>query len=225
MPTTCISGRIRRAPLMEQRLVVIQFNCHGLHNKLTEFKIFLYSQKPDVVCLCETWLKNVEPRFVGYQCFWSHRLRAPRGGLAILVRCDLAAHSLQVNPFQVGSLEFQAVQLQSALGLVSIGNFYNPGANISKAECLSYFEQIRSPCILTGDFNAHSPVWDMRGRYNQTGKSLEAAVDTLNLGILNDSSFQTYIDNRTGSTSCLDLFILSADLLSCSSICRERPRE
>ena len=62
----------------------------------------------------------------------------------------------------------------------------------------------------------------MRGRYNQTGKSLEAAVDTLNLGVLNDSSFQTYIDNRTGSTSCLDLFILSPDLLSCSSLCRER---
>jgi hypothetical protein len=73
MPSTCISGRIRRAPLMEQHLVVIQFNCHGLHNKLTEFKIFLYSQKPDVVCLCEAWLKNVQPRFVGYQCFWSHR--------------------------------------------------------------------------------------------------------------------------------------------------------
>ena len=207
---------------MEQCLVIIQFNCHGLPNKLTEFKVFLYTKKPDVVCLCETWLKGGEPRFVGYQCFWSHRQRAPRGGLAILVRCDLAVDSLQINTFQAGQLECLAVKVQSAQGLISIGNFYNPGANISQNEYISYFEQFRFPCILAGDFNAHSPVWDIRGRHNMTGKSLEATVDTLNLGIMNDCSFQTYIDNRTGSTSCLDLFILSPDLLSCSTICREK---
>ena len=38
-----------RSRLRELELSIIQFNCNGLSGKLSEFKIFLYSKKPNVV--------------------------------------------------------------------------------------------------------------------------------------------------------------------------------
>jgi exonuclease III len=69
----------------ELGMEIVQLNCHGLHGKLTEIKLYLYNEKPDVVCLCETWVRVHEPSFVGYYTLWSHRDSALRGGMAILI--------------------------------------------------------------------------------------------------------------------------------------------
>ena len=66
---------------------------------------------------------------------------------------------------------------------------------------------------MIGDFNAHSPIWDIYGRSNNTGKNIEYIIEHLNLGILNDINSPTYINNFTGKTSCLDLCI-TAQVLS-----------
>jgi hypothetical protein len=72
--------------------------------------------------------------------------------------------------------------------------------------------------VAAGDFNAHSPLWDSRGRSNITGRSLEATIEALPIGLLNDGSFPTYIDNRCGTTSCLDLVILTPNLFTRASL-------
>jgi endonuclease/exonuclease/phosphatase family metal-dependent hydrolase len=66
--------------------------------------------------------------------------------------------------------------------------------------------------VAVGDFNAHSPLWDARGRSNVTGRSIETAVEALPICLLNDGSFPTYIDNQHGTTSCLDLAVLTSNL-------------
>ena len=55
-------------------------------------------------------------------------------------------------------------------------------------------------------------MWDARGKSNFTEKSIEAALEALPICLLNDGSFPTYIDNCCGTTSCLDLVILSSNL-------------
>jgi hypothetical protein len=83
---------------------------------------------------------------------------------------------------------------------------------VSFEEVNYYLSKLGENFIAVGDFNAHSPLWDSWGRSNFTGKSIEAALEALPICLLNDGSFPTYIDNRCGTTSCLDLAILSSNL-------------
>jgi ribonuclease HI len=144
---------------------------------------------------------------------WSHRENAARGGMAILVRRDIQHQQFELPQFSRGAnLEFQSVKINTALGWIAIGNFYNPGKNVSHEEISFYLSRLGEKFVAVGDFNAHSPLWDARGRTNFTGRSMEAAIEALSLCLLNDGSFPTYIDNRCGTTSCLDLAVLSPTL-------------
>jgi len=181
--------KLFRHPRRELGLEIIQLNCHGLFGKLTEFKLYLYREKPDVVCLCETWVRSHEPSFVGYFVLWSHRRNALRGGMAILIRRDIQKQPFDIPPFPgAANLEFQAIKINTALGWIAIANFYNPGRNVGHNEVTHYMTQLGDKFVAVGDFNAHSPLWDSRGRSNMTGRSLESAMETLPICLLNDGS-------------------------------------
>jgi hypothetical protein len=111
-------------------------------------------------------------------------------------------------------LELQAVKLRLVSGnYFSILNLYNPNAAVTLQEFTHYTNQLTSPFILTGDFNAHSPLlYSTCPRPNFTGHSLEQLLLTTNLTLLNGIDFHTYIDRRTGRGSCLDLFLISSDV-------------
>lgn len=195
-------------------LKIVQFNCNGLSSKLSEVKLYVFTTNPDVVCLCETWIRRRPPRFPGYQVFWNHRVDGPGGGLGILVRDDISCTILDLSPY-VGSLEVQAVNLMSRLGLISIFNLYNPCKNISVEEFSTYIQRLSLNYIIVGDFNAHSPLWDVRGRSNMTGRSLEQLIEDGLLGLVSEPFASTYIDRRSGASSVLDL------CLSCSALLAE----
>lgn len=95
---------LKRPANRESGLEVIQFNCNGLSNKLSEVKVYLYSNKPDILCLCETWLKRNQPKFIGYRVYFMNRDGAPKGGLAILVREDIEYRIKQITQFPNGGL-------------------------------------------------------------------------------------------------------------------------
>ncbi len=219
MSFTIKSQNLHRHPRRELGLEIVQLNCHGLYGKLTEFKLYLYREKPDVVCLCETWVQTHEPSFVGYFVLWSHRANAMRGGLAILICRDIQRQQFNLTQFPGDTnLEYQAIKINTALGWITIANFYNPGRNVECEELTYYMTQLGDQFVAAGDFNAHSPLWDSRGRSNFTGRSLEATIEALPICLLNDGSFPTYIDNRCGTTSCLDLVILTPNLFTRASL-------
>jgi len=211
---------IKRKLDSENYLEVYQFNCNGLSKKLTEIKMFLYTRKPDVFCLCETWVKIREPKFIGYRAVWKNRVGAPKGGLVILIREDISFNVKTLTDFDGGNLECQCIQISTPSGYVDIFNAYNPNKNIIIEEFKFYFSQLLVSRIVLGDFNAHSPQWDVRGRSNVSGRSIECALEECNLGILNDVQTITYIDNRTGTSSCLDLCLASHNLIAVGSICQ-----
>jgi hypothetical protein len=203
---------LKRPANRESGLEVIQFNCNGLSNKLSEVKVYLYSNKPDILCLCETWLKRNQPKFIGYRVYFMNRDGAPKGGLAILVREDIEYRIKQITQFPNGGLEIQGIQIKYREEIIDVINCYNPGQNITEQEFLFYLSQATKSFIMIGDFNAHHPLWDIRGRSNFTGRTLSNTIDKLNIGILNDRDIPTYIDKRTGTSSCLDLCLVSQNL-------------
>lgn len=212
-------NELKRNNISEDQLVVFQLNCNSLLNKLSEIKLYLYCNKPDIVCLCETMIKTNEPKFVGYIPLWKHR-NGIAGGLAILVREDVYYREVEFEIFRGGSLELQVMEISSKMGIIRIANIYNPNKNIYVPEFEYYLELLGTKFILIGDFNAHSPLWDSMERSNITGRNIELLLENHNVSILNQLGTPTYIDYRTGRTSCLDLCLVSNNLANIGLLTR-----
>jgi hypothetical protein len=73
---------VKQPTAQESQFEIYQLNCNGLRGKVPELKIYIYTKKPEIVSLCETWLKRNEPKFYGYQSIWLHQL-GEKGGMAI----------------------------------------------------------------------------------------------------------------------------------------------
>ena len=60
-------GARRQTPIKED-LTIVQWNSRSLGRRISEFKIFLYTRKPDIVAIQETWYKskNKTPSFISY---------------------------------------------------------------------------------------------------------------------------------------------------------------
>lgn len=211
MASSQIINKLKRSNTSEQYLEIFQLNCNSISNKLSEIKMYLYTRKPDIMCLCETMVKNNEPKFIGYNSIWKHR-NGDKGGLAILVRHDINFIPVQFNTHPNNGLEIQIIEIGSPSGNIKIANIYNPHKNIYIQELHHYLDVLGDKFIFIGDFNAHSPIWDIDGRNNTTGRNIEIVLDSHNIGILNDVDTPTYIDNKTGTTSCLDLCLASNNL-------------
>lgn len=210
---------LKRQNDTENELQVIQFNCNSLLNKLPEIKLYIYTKKPEIVCLCETFIKKGEPKFIGYYHYWKHR-DSHKGGLATLVRKDLASRIKLLTPYKFSQLEYQCIQIYSKPDWIDILNIYNPQKPISSTEFLHYSSQLSSAAIIIGDMNAHSPIWDMRGRSNYSGRTLEDFLTNSNYGLLNKPSVPTYINDRSNTTSCLDLCFATRQLFAIGSLKR-----
>ena len=104
---------------------ICQLNCNSLSTKLSEIKLYIYKNKPEIVCLCETMIKKREPKFIGYDVFWKHRL-GDKGGLAVLYRKDLTIKEINFVPFPNGHLELQIIEIASPMGNIGLANIYNP---------------------------------------------------------------------------------------------------
>lgn len=209
----------RSESLENKQFLLIQFNCNGIFNKLSEIKLYIYTRKPEVFCFSETFVKKHEPKFIGYQSFWQHRV-GHKGGLGTFIRRDIAAKSRTLAQFQDQQLELQCTQIFSSDQWIDIVNIYNPQKNVTYDEIKHITSQLTNNFIVIGDFNAHSPMWDTRGRSNITGRSIEQILTNSNINLLNDSSIPTYIDHRTNTTSCLDLCLATRTLWNCGELKR-----
>lgn len=199
-------------------LQIISWNCRSIYNKLFELKKYIYIRKPEIVCLQETWIKaEYLPAFINYSVFFKNR-PGRAGGLAIITRNDLVSEELELQAFQNGKLEIQRVKIKLQNGrrnFIEIVNLYNPNESITEGEYRHYLSQLGDQCIFIGDFNAHHPLWDARARQRQicpSGRNLVNALTHFPLQLVTTQSLPTYIDNRTGNSSTIDLCFISPHL-------------
>ena len=202
-----------RSGTSENDLFLVQFNCNSIRPRLSELKVYLYSTKLDILCLCETWLNDWAPLFKGYIAVWRHRPGGMGGGLGILIREDIPFMAKLLTAYPGGHLEVHCISVHSSLGPIDICNVYNPCRDVFVAEFAHYLDQLSPHFLFVGDLNAHSPVWDSRQRSNVTGLSLEQLLEQGLVGLLNEPFLPTYIDRRTGASSCLDLCLAPPPLL------------
>ena len=182
---------------------------------MAELKILLYTRKPHLVCLCETWaIGDKLPNFINYKAFWKNRVGNRGGGIAILSRLDLVVIPKPLNII-TSDLEFQAVAVKTDACCFDLLNLYNPNRATSKSILSHYIDQLGPRKIIVGDLNAHHHMWSRRGTPNNTvGVALSMILDESNdLCLATPPELTTYIDGRTGQESTLDLCVLSSDLI------------
>ena len=186
-------------------LSLIQLNCRSLNNKLGEIKLLLYTLKPDLLALSETWITNCEPRFFNHTCEWNHR-GGRGGGLGFVVRRGIQYRNIELIPFIHGVLECQAIEMVLVnRSKLSVLNIYNPNLNVSKAEIAHYTAQLSSKFMIIGDMNAHTPLLSSNCvRSNSTGRMLNDLLSSTNICLINPIDFYTHFDSSTGQQSCLD---------------------
>ena len=178
---------------MENNLSILAWNCRSLTSKLTRFKLLLYTHKPHIACLTETWTKaGQEPSFINYCPFWKHRQDRTGGGLVILAR-NITLLPNQFRNMNGGKLEVQMISLRYNKDKeLDVMNIYNAGHPITEQEFRFYFQQLRKGNIITGDFNAHHTYFHDTLHSNTTGNNLFSIIESNpNLRLLTPRNFPT----------------------------------
>jgi len=200
---------------LQKAIKIQQWNCHSLRNKLSNFKLHLYSTKPHVACLSETWLnQNTEPHFINYSTVFKHRdCGLGGGGLAILIHSDISFLEIPLQPFPAGALEVQGIKVFLKNSSLSIMNIYNPNQPVTFNELQHYFQQLGPSAIVVGDFNAHHPLWEPSKAPNTTGRNLmDVLLQNPMLALLTPPDLPTYFNAYLNLFSTIDLTIISTNL-------------
>ena len=198
------------APLSSP-LSIIMLNCKSIHPFSRSQVVTVYSEAQHSVSKQVT--DKYLPTFLGYSTYWCNR-DGRRGGLCILVNSSLCYQPLVLLPYPAEILEVQAISLclRNAT-TISILNIYSPNGTVTLQELTSYSQQLTSPYLVVGDFNAHSPILSSQTNTpDATGRALEELLLTEPLILMNPVDFHTYIYRHTGSPGCLDLVLVTSDV-------------
>lgn len=187
---------------------IIQWNIRGFINNYTNLQILITEKKPDIICLQETNCKNdftpaIPREYIGY--FFNPN-SSSKQGVAILIKKHISHSKIVTNSL----LNIVGLQIKTNISF-SIFSFYSPPADPIPISDLSYIiTNINTPIIITGDFNAWSPLWGSQFANNK-GTAIENFLTNSNLSVLNDGS-PTHFSTRNTFTH-IDLTISSISIV------------
>ena len=139
---------------------IIQWNCRGLRPNYEEIKCFIADWSPFVICLQETFLRDTDQlTFKGYDMY-NKTVVSPIdnraiGGSSILVKKTVPHSTIHLNT------NLQAVAIRATLHrTVTVCSVYIPPRySLKRNELEMLLNQLPTPFLLLGDFNAHSDMW------------------------------------------------------------------
>ena len=190
---------------------IVQWNCRGLKVNFLELTLLIQSFLPVAVALQEGHLKKSDNMSLkGYHLYstFSNEDERAAGGSSIFVRNNIIHSEIDLTT------DLQAVAVRISLDktttLCSI--YIPPNQNISIADLKNLTDQLPTPFLLMGDFNAHNPLWGSNNTNDRGKKIEEDFLAQENLCFLNDGS-DTYLHPGYGSYSSIDLSICDPSLL------------
>ena len=139
----------------------LQWNCKGLRARSEALKVLMHDYNPGVVCLQETMLgtENFNPglNYDIYDCAAPVGGRA-HGGVAVIIKKSLQHSSINLNT----SLQAVAVKviLDKAVTVCSL--YLPPKVPFNVTDIQNLIDQLPTPFLILGDFNAHNPFMGWR---------------------------------------------------------------
>ena len=183
---------------------MIQWNCRGLRARREEVELLLHKFSPSVLCLQETKLKasnHPYQTFSNYVCYYSSTENGS-GGVGVIVKNTTLHRQIYIKT-DLQAVAISATIDKKAYTVCSV--YIPPTSKLDLNELEDLKNQLPSPFILMGDFNAHNPMW--RSQYTTPkGKILEQFIVEQDL-ILMNNKFYTHYDDYHKSSSLIDLTI------------------
>ena len=187
-------------------VIILQWNARSLLANGQEFKHFIkeMTEKPDVMCVQETWLKpNLDFVVHGYTVIRKDRSQGGGGGCATFIKQDIPYRLLEKGEDQ----EYIVVEIWEREEKVVIINYYNPCKRLVLDSLVRIKGQDRNKVIWCADFNAHNTVWG--GLQTDTnGQVIEDLMDERDLVCVNDGR-GTRVNITAGTESALDITLVS----------------
>ena len=182
-------------------MAVISWNIRSFNTNKDDLDVIIANYNPKVIALQETRC-NEDSSFDrnGYVSFSKPGPGGTHhGGITTLVHKSTPHNLLKIDtPLQ--AIATQVTFKQS----VTVCNIYIPPKSGSCLEDLKHLiPQLPRPLLLTGDLNAHHPLWG--GKYtNAIGRDIEKIIEDLDLCLLNDRFTKTFL-RHNGSRSAIDI--------------------
>ena len=189
---------------------ILQWNCKGLRARHEEVWLLINNIQPSCIYLQEIMLNNnnysIERR---YKLYVSIPLRQrSKGGVAIAIKKEISHKRLNIRTtLQAIALEIQPM----GKGKRTICSIYLPPQDTIREEDIrELMNQLPTPIIMMGDFNAHNTVWG-GDKTSARGKLIEKIIDDYDLLCLNNKE-ETYYRTHDGSKSTIDLTLVNNTL-------------
>lgn len=190
----------------------IQWNCNGFYNKLGEITHIVSEFQPLILCIQETHLKPQQKcRILGYNCYRKEFMDGNRasGGVATFIDDSIYSENFNIVT------GFQAVATKITIpnyGKIIVCNIYLPNRQkFNQKNLQDLINQLTSPYILVGDFNAHHSLWGGT-HIDSRGKIIESLyLQNDQLVLLNEKA-PTHLSMSSGTLSAIDLSFCSGSL-------------
>ena len=136
---------------------IIQWNCRGLKINFLELTLLVQLYNPIAICLQETHLKETDKiNLKGYTMYNTYGNTGERasGGSTIFVR-DNVIHSPVTLTTDLQTVAVR-MSLDKTITLCSV--YIPPNMRVESSQWKNLADQLPSPFMLLGDFNAHNPL-------------------------------------------------------------------
>ena len=193
---------------------IISWNCQGINAKKLNLQNIIIEKQPDIICLQETQINpnDTVPNFKGYQSYFYKRPTVTRahGGTGILIRPQIPQEFINITTGIQATIV--KVTIDHPLSICSIYISEEDWRQTNKAEIANFIKNIPNPKIITGDWNARNKLWFSNINCKK-GLDLEEIFDELDMIVI-DEDKDTHISTAYGSTSHIDISIVSPSLRS-----------
>ncbi len=137
---------------------LLQWNCRGFRANKHELDLLIAKFHPSVICLQETFMsRDITLRnFTSYDILANvDRDNRPHGGVSLLIKDNTPQSQVTLHT------ALKAVAARVTLHrTITICSVYLPPSQPIKLDELNHlYQQLPSPAILLGDFNAHNILW------------------------------------------------------------------
>ena len=193
------------------KLRILQWNIQGIRAKQEELQAILNNQLISIACIQETLLEDKTwnpPKNYAIEKS-PHIAGEGSRGAAVLLHRSIPYVRLHINT----TLEAVAVKVHQNRSYTVCCLYMSPNINIRKEDLVDLFNQLPTPFLILGDFNAKHPLWDKNNPPDQRGKMLEKLILEKPLVLYNDEA-PTHFHVQTGSYSTIDLSLGSLNAMS-----------
>ena len=192
-------------------LRILQWNLNGYYNNYNELRLLQHNNSPQIISLQETHLKeNPTNSYIAknYSFYGKHSL-ASKHGVALIVSKNIPHKIINL----ISNFDAIAIEITSQIPFILINIYIPPTKQFTLQDLNTIIPQTSKPVVITGDFNAWSPLWGSKS-YNKRGKIVSEFIESNDLILLNNSQPTHFSTHRTFTN--IDITLCSPELYTFS---------